>query len=315
MSIRIGIGLGTWPFAEDDPKLLWRYVERAEALGIDSLWFSDRLIPAGPLSGPLLEPLTVMAAIAARTSRLKFGPAVLALALRNPVWTAKQIATIDFLSEGRMLPAFGLGSEDEREYEAAGIAKEERAHRVAEAVTVMRRLWTEDHVTHHGRFFHLTDVTIDPKPAQKAVPIWFGGRSEAALRRVGRLGDGWLASFITPAETATGIQRIKEYAAEAGRQIDDDHYGVLISCYVAADAAKARQVAEGTLMRRRPELPLDDYCALGTPDDCIHLIRRYIAAGASKFVLRPVCPPQAMFEQLDLISREVVAPLQEALTG
>lgn len=152
MKIRIGIGLGAWPFAEPDPKLFWRYIDRCEELGIDSIWFSDRLVSTGRQSAPLLEPMVLMAAVAARTTNLKFGPSVLVLSTRNPIIAAKQIATIDFLSEGRMLPAFGLGLDDDREYEAAGVRKAERAGRVDEAVPLMRRLWSEDSVTHHGRY-------------------------------------------------------------------------------------------------------------------------------------------------------------------
>lgn len=309
MSIRIGVGFGAWPFAETDPKLLWRYIERMEDLGLDSIWFSDRLIAAGPFAGMVLEPLVTIAAVAARTSRLKFGPSVLALSLRNPVWVAKQIATIDFLSAGRILPALGLGQEDEREYEAAGVPKAQRAGRVDEAVAVMRRLWQEDRVTYHGRFFHLTEVTIEPKPVQQPVPIWFGGRSDAAYRRVGRLGDGWLPSLATPVEIATGIRQINRYAAEAGRTIDDDHYGALISYHIAGSVAEAEEAAE-SFLRRRTDVPPGTYCALGTPDDCIRTLRRYIDAGASKFVLRPACPPTAVFEQLELLAREVIAPIE-----
>ena len=291
---------------------MWRYVDRAEELGIDSLWFTDRGVSLGPSAGSVLEPLATMAAVAARTTRLKFGPAVLVLSIRNPVLVAKQIATIDFLSGGRMLPAFGLGQEDDREYEAAGVAKADRAPRVEEAVQLMRRLWSEDHVTHRGRFFRVTDVTLDPRPLEKTVPVWFGGRSPAAFRRVGRLGDGWLASFVTPAEVAEGIATIQHHAAEAGREIEEDHYGVLLSCHVAATAEEARQVVEQMGMRRRPDVPVEEYCAVGTPEDCIGTLRRYVATGASKFVLRSVCAPAAMFEQLDLIAREVI-PAVEAV--
>jgi probable F420-dependent oxidoreductase len=209
-----------------------------------------------------------------------------------------------------MLPAFGLGLDDEREYEAAGVAKSERAGRVDEAVAVMRRLWTEDDVTHHGRYFHLTNVRIDPKPVQSSLPVWFGGRAEAALRRVGRTGDGWLASAITPDEVAAGIARIKEVAAESGRQVDDDHYGVLLNSYVAPSAGTGLDIALPMLFRRRPDVEPEQYTASGTPDDCLRMLERYVAAGASKFVLRPACPPDAMFDQLELIGREIVGPMQ-----
>lgn len=301
MSVRIGLALGGWPFAARDSAPFWDFVDQAEALGYDSLWLSDRLISASPF----VEPITGLAAVAGRTRRLKFGMSVLVLPLRNPAVVAKEIATIDFLSGGRMLPAFGIGTEDAREYEAAGVAKEERAGRTDEAVAVLRRLWSEEHVTHHGRFYNLTDVTITPRPAQHSLPIWFGGRSEPAYRRIGRSGDGWLASFLTTEEFADGAARIRANAAGAGRSIDDDHYGVILTICLAGSAEAARRLAAPSLRRFRPDVDIDQLSAFGTPDDCAARIEAYLRAGASKFVLRPACPPELLSSQLDLIARDV----------
>src|SRR5579875_1243785 len=230
MSVRVGLAIGGWPFADPtSPAPFWECVDRAEARGFDSLWLTDRLVSRSIF----LEPLTTIAAVAGRTSTMKFGMAVLVLPLRNPVVLAKEIATIDFLSGGRMLPAFGIGGDDLREYEATGGRKEERAARSDEMVALMRRLWREENVSHHGRFYHTTDVTIAPRPLQRDLPVWFGGRSEAAFRRTGRLGDGWLASFLTPEEFAHGVTAIKRAAAEAGRELEDDHYGMIISTSIA----------------------------------------------------------------------------------
>jgi probable F420-dependent oxidoreductase len=257
--------------------------------------------------------MVLMAAVAARTQHMKFGPSVMVLSTRNPAIAAKQIATIDFLSKGRMLPAFGLGLDDEREYEAAGVKKSERGGRVDEAVAVMRRLWSEDDVTHHGRYFNFTNVSIDPKPTQRELPIWFGGRTEPALRRIGRIGDGWLASAITPEEVRSGIAEIKQFAAESEREIDDDHYGVLVNTYVAASAEAAQELAQPSVLRRRRDVTPETYSALGSPGDCIRLLERYVEAGASKFVLRPACAPEEMFDQLDWIGKEIIGPLQAVL--
>jgi probable F420-dependent oxidoreductase len=301
MSVRIGLALGGWPFAERDSAPFWDFVDQAEALGFDSLWLSDRLIS----TSTFVEPITGLAAVAGRTRRLKFGMSVLILPLRNPAVLAKEIATIDFLSDGRMLPAFGIGADDPREYEAAGVRQEERGARTDEAIGLLRRLWSEEHVTHHGRFYDLTDVTITPRPVQKQLPIWFGGRSEAAYRRVGRSGDGWLASFLTADEFAEGAERIRAHAAEAGRAIDDDHYGAIISTCIAASEAAAIDLASPLLRRFRPGLDVLELSAFGTPDDCAARIERYLRAGCSKFVLRPACPPQMLAEQLTLIAREI----------
>jgi probable F420-dependent oxidoreductase len=306
MSVRVGVQFGGWPIGEVTGARFFEFVDRLEELEFDSLWFSDRVISTAPTLGSY----SALAAVAARTRRLKFGSAVMVLPTRHPVEVAKEIATIDMLSGGRMLPAFGLGTDDEREYEAAGIAKSERAGRTDEAVGILRRLWTEDHVSHAGRYYRLTDVTISPKPAQTCPPIWFGGRSGPAYRRAGRLGDGWMASNITPSEVQEGIREIQAAANEAGRFFEPDHYGVIVNFRIAGNRASAQEGMVTGLVRRRPDAQPDEYCALGTPDDCIAMIRRYIDAGASKFVMRPACTPEEIDAQIDILARNVVPDIE-----
>lgn len=309
MSVRAGVGFAAWPFGEANPQALWRFVDQAEALGIDSLWVIDRIVARGVF----LEPMTVMAAVAARTRRLKFGPSVLALSLRNPVLLAKEIATVDFLSGGRILPVVGLGLDDPVEAEACGIRPKERAGRTDEAIEVMRRLWTEDDVTHEGRYYRLHGVTVQPKPAQKPCPpIWIGGTSDAALRRVARLGDGWLASTITPAEVAQGLRKLAHYLKETGRQIEEDHIGVIIPCCIAPSEVEAQELAADLLIRRRSDVRLEEYTALGPLDICVALVRRYLEAGASKFVLRLACPPDRVMAQLELLGRELIPRVESS---
>lgn len=312
MSIRVGVQFTGWPFGAVEGRRFFDFVERIEALGLDSLWVSDRVISTTPTLGSI----AALAAAAARTSRMKFGSSVLILPTRHPVEIAKEIATIDVLSGGRMLPAFGLGPDDEREYEAAGVKKSERAGRLDEAVGILRRLWTEDHVTHHGRFYHLTDVTITPKPVQRpCLPIWFGGRSPAAQRRVGRLGDGWLASAVTPDEMREGIHLMQDAATEAGRAIDPDHVGVIVTYRVAESNAAARDGLVSAQTRARPDVPAESYSALGTPSDCVAMIEQYVAAGVSKFVLRPSCRPEELNEQIEVLAKEIAPAVERLAVG
>jgi probable F420-dependent oxidoreductase len=302
MAVRIGVGFGGWPFPRRDPALLWEYVDAAEALDIDSIWLSDRVVS----SSMNMEPVVALAFIAARTTKLKFGTSVLALPLRNPTIAAKELATLDFLSGGRALPAVGLGAEDEREYEACGVTYAHRAGRTDEAIKVMRLLWSQDSVTFHGRYFTLNDVALQPRPVQKKLPpIWIGGRSEAALRRTARLGDGWLVSQATPEEVKLGIEKIKAMAAEHGNDIEDDHYGALFSFCFADSREKAERLAAPYILRRRTDADYRAFSALGTIDDVVELIERYIEAGATKFVARPACPPELMMAQLETLGREV----------
>ena len=303
MSVKIGIGFGGWPFPTQDPDELWQYVDACEELDIDSLWLSDRIVS----EIMNVEPMIALSFIAARTKKLKFGTSVLALPLRNPTVLAKEIATLDFLSGGRVLPAVGLGTEDEREFEACGSPKRQRGGRTDEAIEVMKLLWSQDNVTFHGKYYTLNDVTIQPKPVQKDLPpMWIGGRSEAAIQRTARIGDGWLVSQATPDEVADGVARIKVGALEHGNEIEDDHYGVLFSYFIADTSEAAAKQAAPYMLRRRTDVDYAEFSAFGTPDHVSKLMERYIDAGAPKIVVRPACAPELMMEQLELLGKEVV---------
>ena len=303
MSVKIGIGFGGWPFPTQDPDELWQYVDACEELDIDSLWLSARIVS----EIMNVEPMIALSFIAARTKKLKFGTSVLALPLRNPTVLAKEIATLDFLSGGRVLPAVGLGTEDEREFEACGSPKRQRGGRTDEAIEVMKLLWSQDNVTFHGKYYTLNDVTIQPKPVQKDLPpMWIGGRSEAAIQRTARIGDGWLVSQATPDKVADGVARIKVGALEHGNEIEDDHYGVLFSYFIADTSEAAAKQAAPYMLRRRTDVDYAEFSAFGTPDHVSKLMERYIDAGAPKIVVRPACAPELMMEQLELLGKEVV---------
>ncbi|MGZ9143540.1 MAG: LLM class flavin-dependent oxidoreductase, partial [Candidatus Binatia bacterium] len=217
MKVRIGIQLGQWPSRDIQPEAVLDLVDYFEALDVDSIWVSDRLISAALT----LEPITFLSYIAGRLRKMKFGTSTLVLPTRNPVVLAKELATLDFLSQGRLFPAIGLGGEESKDLQAVGINKKERAGRTDEMIVLMRRLWTEENVTFAGKYFSVEDATVMPRPWQKnGPPIWIGGRSEAALRRTGRLGDGWLVSSVSASEVEQGIKSIRRYATDAGRQVD-----------------------------------------------------------------------------------------------
>lgn len=308
LKVRIGVAIGQWPDRNLQPEAIFELVDGFEASGADSVWVSERLIS----TLPILDPVAFLSFIAGRLRRIKLGTSTLVLPSRHPVVLAKELATLDFLSRGRLFPAVGLGGEDSRDLQAVGVSKKERAARADEAIVLMRRLWTEERVSFEGKFFSVQDATIMPRPWQKkGPPLWIGGRSQAAMRRTGRLGDGWLVSSATPAEVEAGIASIRVYAAEAGRRVPDDHYGVLIPFCFAADLEKALALAN-EFIRPRTDVPADAFAALGNPDQVRAKVQSYITAGASKFVLRPCVPMQHWREQFDLLAREVIQPLQTA---
>jgi len=311
MKVRIGIAVGQWPVHNADPEAILDLVDNFEALDVDSLWVSDRLVS----SGLILDPITFLSFVAGRLRKMKLGTSTLVLPTRNPVVLAKELATLDFLSKGRLFPAIGLGGDESKDLQAVGVNKKERAGRTDEMIVLMRRLWTEDNVTFKGRFFAVEDATIMPRPWQKnGLPIWIGGRSEAALRRTGRHGDGWLVSSASPAEVDAGIKSIRTYAADAGRQVEEDHYGVLIPFYFAQDAEKAFEVG-GRSIRPRADLPTTEFIAFGTADEVRAKVQAYIAAGATKFVMRPCGPFDGWREQTEILAREVIELLQTADVG
>ena len=219
-NVAIGLGLMEFPFA--GVAGFWRWVDMCEAGGIDSLWQTDRMVSREPI----LECMSVMAALAGHTRRLKFGVNVLSLAFRDPVLLAKQCATIDVLSEGRLLPAFGIGSPLAPEWRTLNLDTKTRGRKTDEGLEIIRRLWREDEVDFEGVHYRLTGASIAPKPVQPDLPMWIGGSSEAAIRRTARFGTGWQAGAETPAQVTPVIAGIRAAAAAEGRAIDDDHYGL-----------------------------------------------------------------------------------------
>jgi probable F420-dependent oxidoreductase len=220
MKVRVGYGLTALAGGVASAQ----YADAVDALegnGWDSLWLSERI------GAPSFDPVTALSFAAARTQRIKLGTSVSVLPGRNPAEVAKTWATLDVLSRGRALPAFGLGVVHPNEQQAFGVVREERAARFDEMLPLVRRLWAEDSVDHDGRFFHYDGLRVDPKPT-KPLDVWLGGKAPSELRRVGRLGDGWLASFALPADAAEAIPQIEVAAREADRTVDPEHYGAMV---------------------------------------------------------------------------------------
>jgi len=280
-SIAAGMGLAEFPFGGASG--FWRVVDLCEAGGVDSLWQTDRIISRAPI----LECMTALAAVAGRTRRIKFGVNVLSLAMRDPVLVAKQCATVDVLSDGRLLPGFGIGSPVAPEWAALHLDTTTRGVRTDEALEVIRRLWSEERVDFEGRHFRLTGASIAPRPAQSDLPMWIGGSSEAAIRRTARFGTGWQAGPETPEQAGAAIAAIKRALAESGRTIDDDHYGAGIPFRFGRRDDPGMEAAFEAYRTRTGRDPLG-YFAIGDAETVLARIAAYVDAGVSKFILRPV---------------------------
>ena len=281
MSVGVGLGISELPF--DTARGFWRWIEMCEDSAVDSIWQTDRLIS----DNPMLESLSVMAALAGATTRLKFGMNVIALGWRDPLVVAKQCASIDFLSGGRLLPAFGIGTPRGEEWEATGRDTKGRGARADEALDIISRLWSGESVDYDGTYYQYRRARISPLPVQKRLPLWIGGQSKAAIRRTARIGTGWLAGFQSPGEVAPVVAAIKTAAEEAGRRIDADHYGAgFYFRFGSWDDAIVGPRAE-TFAARTGRSP-QECMVIGGAADMIERLRAYIVGGVSKFVLHPV---------------------------
>lgn len=290
MSVAIGLGLMEFPFVTATD--YWRWVDLCEHGGIDSLWQTDRVISRQPI----LECMTAIAAVAGRTRRLKFGVNVISVALRDPVLVAKQCATIDVLSEGRLLPAFGIGSPLAPEWKALDIDTRTRGRRTDEGLEVIQRLWREDSVDFAGTYYRLSGASIAPKPVQADLPLWIGGASEAAIRRTARIGTGWQAGGETPDEAARVVAAIKRALEDTGRTIDADHYGASFPFYFG-NASDRLVVDAMAAYEKRTGRDAQRYFAIGDAATVVARIAQYVDGGISKFILRPMGSGDDMLAQ------------------
>jgi probable F420-dependent oxidoreductase len=301
MKVRIGLGLAQLPFS--DARAFWRFVDRCEASDLDSLWQTDRLVSAVPQ----LEPLSVMAALAGATERLKFGMNVAVVSFRDPLVLAKECATIDFLSDGRLLPAFGVGPAIAPEWAATGRPHAGSGRRADEGLEIMARLWTGERLTFAGEHYRYADARIAPLPVQQPLPLWIGGSSPAAVRRTARLGTGWLGGVQSPEQVGPVIAAIREASAAAGRPIDPDHYGATIAFRFGSRDEPLVQATATRLARLGDGADPARHVAVGGATEILARIGEFRDVGASKFVLLPIATGDAdVREQTERLIADVV---------
>jgi probable F420-dependent oxidoreductase len=272
VKVRIGVSLAGSEIS--GPEGFAAQVDELEERGIDSLWLSELVY------SPLIDPFIGMAYALSRTTSLKVGTGVAVLPGRSPILVAKQLVSLARLAPKRVLPVFGLSPARPAERVAFPVPKGQRGAVFDESLDLLRRLLREPSVTYKGEFFDVEDASIGDLP-QVPLDIWLGGSALAGLRRIGRYGDGWLASFITPEEAADGVVAINAAAAEAGREVDQDHFGISIP--VAFEEPPAALIS--AILARRSDVPIESLIPMGW-DAARALIERYVEAGLSKFVVR-----------------------------
>lgn len=298
--MRFGAQLSLKPAADQ-----FDLVRRLEALGYDGVFTGDHV----SFHNPIHESLTLLAAYASITTRIRLGTAVYLLALRPPAVAAKATATLDVLSGGRLVFGVGVGGENPKEFELCGVPHRERGARVTEAIDVVRTLWRDTPATFKGRFTRFEHVSIDPKPVQRpGPPIWVGGRSDAALDRAGRQGDGWISYVVQPQRHAQSLERIRAAAQAAGRALDGFTAAHLAFVTIGRDHERARATWVAHLSRRYAQDfgPLADrYGIIGTPEQCAEQVAAFRDAGCTYFVVNAIGEPRDEREQLEAFAADV----------
>jgi len=272
-----------------DPSLFFQLAQRAETLGFHSLWVGDSLT-----ARPRIEALTTLAAVGSRTRRVRLGTAIFLAALRHPILLAHQLASLDWLTAGRLDLGVGYGRPkeptQEHEFEILGLSPSARIKMSEESVQIMRRLWRENDVSHSGTFTRFEHVTLEPKPVQSGgVPIWLASNDvEPGLRRVGRMGDGWLNNIKNPETYGECWQKIRGYAAVAGRDPDTIEPGL----YVTIAAGDNNAIFEGqTFLARYYNRSYEAVakamlCLTGSWEEVVERIEAFRKAGARTIVVR-----------------------------
>jgi probable F420-dependent oxidoreductase len=304
---------GPWLPRIDD---LVALVELVDRCGYDSLWVGDHISFPVPIFDPLLQ--LAQAAVASR--RLTLGTSVLLLPLRHPTPVAKQVTTLDHLTEGRLILGVGVGGEFPKEYESCGVPLQERGARLAEGVAVLRKFFSGEPVSHAGRFYGpFQDVPMRPPPRQHGgPPIWFAGRKEAALRRIGRLGDGYLAYVITPDMYRSALGTIATAAQQAGRPPAPFGTGHLLFTRLDDTYEAALDRATETLSIRYAmdfRKAAARYCALGPPGQVAERIREFHAAGVRHVVLDLLGPYEQRHQQIERFAAEALPLLADLRAG
>jgi alkanesulfonate monooxygenase len=285
------------------PEYIVGFAKKCEQMGVHSMWTIDRIAYDN------LEPLTILAAAAGATHKIRLGISVLLPALREPAVLAKTLATLDFISNGRITIGVGYGSR-ESDFSAVELPYEGRGSRAVECVQLMKRLWTEDNVTHEGKFFRIRGLTLGPRPIQKPhPPIFSGGTADVALKRAGTWSDGFICGSSAVGDFAATWEKIADYARAAGRDPSRIEKAALTFMAINSDKATAVKTVEAYVQRYygRSRGDLEKTSVVGSPAECAEKINSYFARGLETVIIGTVDPDP---RQLDVFADKVLPLVQ-----
>ena len=294
-----------------DAKALVEYGVKMEQLGFDSLWVWDHILLGVEPNFPIIESLTLLTAIAARTSRIKLGTGILVLPMRNPVILAKQLASMDQLSDGRLLMGMASGWY-RREFNAIGVPFEQRGKIMDENLDLLKRFWTEHTVSAKVRHYDVPAGVMFPKPVQKPhPPILIGGYVDRVLKRAAVSGDGWLTYFYRPEGFAKSWGKIRDFAKAAGKEPDS----LLNASQLPIMIGKSRQAVESRMMEWLTKEwdfaawsdSTKDSAVMGTVDECVEQLKAHLAVGTQKLIFVPY---KYEMDQIETIAREIIPRLK-----
>lgn len=303
-ALRIGFRPPRSLFAE--PARLAALVRAAETGGLDRLVVGDHV---GFRGGQGFDGLVQATVLAALSSRIVVGTAVYLLPLRHPVPVARQVATLAEFAPGRVEFGVGIGGEDPAEYRICGVDRRTRGARTDEALTILRPLLAGETVTFRGTHFDVADVVFRPAP-RMPVPLLVGGRSEAALRRVARFGDGWIAVWVSPGRFAEGVARIAEIAHTEGRVVPEWRHTMHVWCGIGPDREQAVRLlaAEMEGLYALPFARFERYCPAGRPEDVAAALAPYVETGCRDINLIAVGPNEEVVLDGTLAIRDLLGP-------
>jgi probable F420-dependent oxidoreductase len=298
---------------QPNAKGLMDYGVRVEELGYDSLWVWDHVLLGVNPHFPILDSLTTLTAIAARTTRLKLGTGILVLTLRNPVLLAKQLSSLDQYSSGRLILGMASGWY-KREFDAVGIPFEKRGKLMDENLEILKRLWTEEVVDGQYIAHNISKAVMYPKPVQKPrIPILIGGYVDRVLQRAATAGDGWLTYFYTPESFTKSWDKIRNFAKEAGKDPDTLLNASQLPIMIGPSKEAVREDMMDWL-NKEWDFPAQSDCSrdsaiMGSPDECAEHLKAHIAAGVQKIIFVPY---KYRADQVEMIAREIIPRLKSS---